>query len=193
MIAKLVSLYDFENQEGISSCKLGGGDFMLPKGWEKQKPTIENTLNNLYLIAAREKIKCSFDKYISIIKDEFSRATIAVKIFVVLAIGNFLSLSFSYNSQFLVHFQHCKEGSLWHLYLANLEFLDHLYPKAIAHLGCNELKSICMNLLWNIHLITLKPGAVYPSPSPCPKQNLFPSISTQYGCSSTLNPSSCSK
>ena len=76
MIAKLVSLYDFENQEGISSCKLGGGDFMLPKGWEKQKPTIENTLNNLYLIAAREKIKCSFDKYISIIKDEFSRATI---------------------------------------------------------------------------------------------------------------------
>jgi len=76
MIAKLVSLYDFEKQEGISSCKLGGGDFMLPKGWEKEKPTIENTLNNLYLIAAREKVKCSFDEYISIIKNEFSRATI---------------------------------------------------------------------------------------------------------------------
>lgn len=76
MIAKLVSLYDFENQEGISSCKLGGGDFMLPKGWEKEKPTIENTLENLYLIAAREKVKCSFEEYISILKDEFSRTTI---------------------------------------------------------------------------------------------------------------------
>lgn len=76
MIAKLVSLYDFENQKGISSCKLGGGDFMLPKGWEKEIPTIENTLGNLYLIAAREKVKCSFDEYISILRDEFSRATI---------------------------------------------------------------------------------------------------------------------
>ena len=77
MIAKLISLYDFEKQEGISSCKLGGGDFMLPKGWEKQPPTLKNTLNELYLIAAREKIKCSYDKYISIIRDEFSRATIS--------------------------------------------------------------------------------------------------------------------
>ncbi|MBR2301010.1 MAG: hypothetical protein IKA41_03560, partial [Bacteroidaceae bacterium] len=36
MIAKLVSLYDFEKGQGIASCKLGGGDFMLPKGWEKE-------------------------------------------------------------------------------------------------------------------------------------------------------------
>ena len=76
MIAKLVSLYDFVEEEGISSCKLGGGDFMLSKGWETQPPTIENTLNQLYLIAAREKIKCSFEEYLSIIRDEFSRATI---------------------------------------------------------------------------------------------------------------------
>ncbi len=77
MIAKLVSLYDFENQEGISSCKLGGGDFMLPKGWEKEPLTFENIFNKLYLTAAREKIKCSYDEYISIIRDEFSRATIS--------------------------------------------------------------------------------------------------------------------
>ena len=76
MIAKLVSLYDFENQEGICSCKLGGGDFMLPKGWETQTITIENTLNSLYLIAAREKITCSFEEYLEIIKNEFSRTTI---------------------------------------------------------------------------------------------------------------------
>lgn len=76
MIAKLVSLYDFAKGEGISSCKLGGGDFILPKGWEAQAPTIKNTLNKLYLIAAREKVRCSFEEYLSIIKDEFSRATI---------------------------------------------------------------------------------------------------------------------
>lgn len=76
MIAKLVSLYDFDKREGISSCKLGGGDFMLPKGWETQKTTIEDTLKKIYLIAAREKVKCSFEEYLSIIRDEFSRATI---------------------------------------------------------------------------------------------------------------------
>ena len=36
----------------------------------------ENTLNSLYLIAARNKIRCSFDEYIKIIKSEFSRTTI---------------------------------------------------------------------------------------------------------------------
>lgn len=77
MIAKLVSLYDFVNHEGISCCKLGGGDFMLPKGWETEAATIENTLENLYLISARNKVKCSFDKYLELIKSEFSRRTIS--------------------------------------------------------------------------------------------------------------------
>lgn len=76
MIAKLVSLYDFEKQEGISCCKFGGGDFMLPKGWETEVPTIESTLEQLYLIAARKKVKCSFEDYLQIIRNEFSRATI---------------------------------------------------------------------------------------------------------------------
>ena len=76
MIAKLVSLYDFEKQEGISCCKLGGGDFMLPKGWETETPTIENTLDQLYLIAARKKVKCTFEEYLQIIRTEFSRSTI---------------------------------------------------------------------------------------------------------------------
>lgn len=76
MIAKLVSLYDSVKREGICSCKLGGGDFMLPKGWETEIPTVEDTLNKLYLIAAREKVKCSFEEYLSIIRDEFSRTTI---------------------------------------------------------------------------------------------------------------------
>ena len=76
MIAKLISYYDTINQQGISACKLGGGDFMLPKGWENLTPTYKNTLNNLYLIAARDKINCSIDEYIDIIRQEFSRRTI---------------------------------------------------------------------------------------------------------------------
>ena len=35
-----------------------------------------DTLKKIYLIAAREKVKCSFKEYLSIIRDEFSRATI---------------------------------------------------------------------------------------------------------------------
>lgn len=76
MIAKLVSLYDFKNQEGISACKLGGGDFMLPKGWEKETPTIQNTLKNLYLIAAREKVSLPFEEYLNLIRKEFAIPTI---------------------------------------------------------------------------------------------------------------------
>jgi len=76
MIAKLICYYDFEKEEGLAVCKLGGGDFMLPKGWELETPTIENTLNNLYLIAARKKVKCSFEEYIAKIIDEFTRKTI---------------------------------------------------------------------------------------------------------------------
>lgn len=76
MIAKLVSYYDMKKQEGICACKLGGGDFMLPKGWELKMPTLTNTYNNLHLIAAREKMHCSFEEYLNIIRDEFSRPTI---------------------------------------------------------------------------------------------------------------------
>lgn len=76
MIAKLVSLYDLEKEEGISKCKLGGGDFILPKEWEKDSLTIENVYNKLYLIAARDKIHCTLDEYLNIIRDEFRKSTI---------------------------------------------------------------------------------------------------------------------
>ena len=79
MIAKLVSLYNLEKEEGISKCKLGGGDFMLPKGWEKDSLTIENIFNKLYLIAARDKTNCTLDEYVNIIREEFRRSTIGEK------------------------------------------------------------------------------------------------------------------
>lgn len=76
MIAKLVSYYDFSKNQGIAKCKIGGGDFMLPKDWELETPTIENTLDNLYFIAAREKINCTFEEYLYILISEFSKSTI---------------------------------------------------------------------------------------------------------------------
>ncbi len=76
MIAKLVSLFNATTSEGIACAKLGGGDFMLKKGWEKGQPTIENALESLYLIACRNKIKCSLEEYIETIKKEFNKTSI---------------------------------------------------------------------------------------------------------------------
>lgn len=76
MIAKLVSYYNFSEQKGICKCKLGGGDFMLPKNWENDEPIIDNTLDNLFFIAARDTVKCSFPDYLNIIRNEFSKSTI---------------------------------------------------------------------------------------------------------------------
>lgn len=76
MIAKLVYLYDEKSQKGIGDAKLGGGDFILPKGWEDEEPCEKYTLDNLYLTAARSMIECSLDEYLDILRDEFSRRTI---------------------------------------------------------------------------------------------------------------------
>lgn len=76
MIAKLVYLYDEDSHKGIAAAKLGGGDFILPKGWEEVEPCEKYTLDNLYLTAAREMIECSLDEYLDILREEFSRRTI---------------------------------------------------------------------------------------------------------------------
>lgn len=75
MIAKLISLYDIKRKCGIAACKIGGGDFMLEKGWNSKALTVANTLDNMKLIAAREEIFCSLKDYIEIIKSEFSKPT----------------------------------------------------------------------------------------------------------------------
>lgn len=76
MIARLVSYFDLEKEEGLAECKLGGGDFMLSKDWEKYPPTIDGVLKNMYFIAARSKIHCTFEQYLDIIRSEFSKTTI---------------------------------------------------------------------------------------------------------------------
>lgn len=75
MIAKLVSMYDFKNKEGIASCQIGSGDFMLKQGWENEKLSISNTLDSLYLISLRNKVNCEFEEYITLVRNEFSIPT----------------------------------------------------------------------------------------------------------------------
>lgn len=75
MIAMLIKLYDDKNNLGIGGCKIGGGDFMIEKGFEDEKITHENILKRLKLIAARKLIPISLDEYISRIKEEFSKRT----------------------------------------------------------------------------------------------------------------------
>lgn len=75
MIAKLVSLYDFDNKCGIACCRIGCGDFMLKQGWENEELNIQNTLDSLYLIALRNQIICEFEEYLDLIREEFSIST----------------------------------------------------------------------------------------------------------------------
>lgn len=75
MIALLVKMYDQKNKQGISSCKIGGGDFMLEKGYEDEPLTHENILKRMKLIAARDMVSMNFEDYIKTLRNEFSKRT----------------------------------------------------------------------------------------------------------------------
>ena len=75
MIANLVTLYNEQEKLGIASCKIGGGDFILEKEWDRELHTMENTLNRMHLIAARDFISLDLPAYINLLKDEFSKKT----------------------------------------------------------------------------------------------------------------------
>lgn len=75
MIALLVKFFDNKNNLGIGACRLGGGDFILEKGYENEEITYENILKRMKLIAARELIPISLDEYLRRLKEEFSKRT----------------------------------------------------------------------------------------------------------------------
>ena len=75
IIASLIALYNEKEKLGLASCKIGGGDFILEKDWDSEPHTIENTLNRMHLIAAREFISIELEEYINLLKTEFSRST----------------------------------------------------------------------------------------------------------------------
>lgn len=75
IIANLLTLYNEQEKLGLASCKIGGGDFILEKEWDKELHTIDNTLYRMHLIAARELINIEFWDYVNLIKDEFTKRT----------------------------------------------------------------------------------------------------------------------
>ena len=75
MIAILVKYFDDKNNLGIGACRLGGGDFILEKGFEDEKMTYENILKRMKLIAARELLPMTLEEYVNKIKEEFSKRT----------------------------------------------------------------------------------------------------------------------
>lgn len=75
MIANLVRLYDEERNLGIGACKIGGGDFILEKSWDKSDTSLFSTLEKMKLIAAREMIQISLSDYEQLLLEEFSKIT----------------------------------------------------------------------------------------------------------------------
>lgn len=80
IIANLITLYNEQEKLGLASCKIGGGDFILEKEWDRELHTMENTLNRMRLIAARELISIELADYIGLLRDEFSKRTYYKKI-----------------------------------------------------------------------------------------------------------------
>ncbi len=75
MIALLIKFYDQKNKQGIAACKIGGGDFILEKGYENESLTHVNILKRMKLIAARDMVSMSLEDYIETLKHEFSKRT----------------------------------------------------------------------------------------------------------------------
>ena len=75
MIATIIKLFDEKNNLGIASCHLGGGDFMLEKGFENEECNYENILKRMKLISAREFTEMTLEKYIETIRREFVKRT----------------------------------------------------------------------------------------------------------------------
>lgn len=75
MIANIISLYNDKEKLALAACKIGGGDFILEKEYDKESHTIENTLKRMHLIAARELITIDLKDYLKLIRDEFAQIT----------------------------------------------------------------------------------------------------------------------
>ena len=79
MIARLVQYFDTKNSLGIGACHLGGGDFVLEKGYENEAISHENILKRMKLIAARELLPMSLEEYMERIQKEFCKEHIIAR------------------------------------------------------------------------------------------------------------------
>jgi hypothetical protein len=73
MIALMIRLHD--GQRGIAAAKLGGGDFVLEKRWDRLERNVQNTLACLKLVAARETVEVRRDEYVQILRREYVRSS----------------------------------------------------------------------------------------------------------------------
>lgn len=74
MIAKLMSMYDFDKKRGLSKFRFRSGDFMFTKSWSECPPTVATTLHCMWLGAARDFVECSFEDYKSLMIKELSKS-----------------------------------------------------------------------------------------------------------------------
>ena len=75
MVANIIRLYDEKESLGVSDIKFGGGDFVLEKEYDNEPKTIDNTLKRMKLIAARNRIKISFNDYLNLLRKELIQRT----------------------------------------------------------------------------------------------------------------------
>lgn len=72
MVAALITLYDEENNQGLSKVRLDCGDFMLLKGYEEEELIQDSIYKNLKLIAARDSISINLEEYIERLRIELT-------------------------------------------------------------------------------------------------------------------------
>lgn len=72
MVAALITMYDEENNQGLSKVRLDCGDFMLLKGYEEEELIQDSIYKNLKLIAARDSISINLEEYIERLRIELT-------------------------------------------------------------------------------------------------------------------------
>ena len=75
IVASLIKLFDEKNNLGLASCKIGGGDFILEKGFDNLPHTETNAINNIHLTAARNLINIDLKEYIKLLRKELVQRT----------------------------------------------------------------------------------------------------------------------
>lgn len=75
IVANLIRLYDYDKKLALAECKIGGGDFILEKEYDKEPHTEENILKRMHLIAARKLINIELKDYIDLLRKELSKRT----------------------------------------------------------------------------------------------------------------------
>lgn len=73
MIANLIKAHD--GKKGIVEARIGGGDFILKKEFNAFPQTIESTLKNMKLTAARSLKEISLEDYINLLREELTKIT----------------------------------------------------------------------------------------------------------------------